>query len=192
MANKLIIGGLLAAAAAATTAAIAQPARQGRNGAARPAETRAQVIERARQMFGRLDRNRDGAITQDELAERGERGLRNRSAQADPAVRAQRTDRRFARMDVNRDGAITRAEFDQALARKPGQRGGERQARGGGAGMRGAMLRVADSNRDSRVTLQELTAAALQRFGRADLNRDGIVSPEERTQVRGQWGNRRG
>ena len=72
MAFKPMLGGLLAAAA--TTAAIAQPAPpagQGWNRAARPAETRAQVIQRTQQMFGRLDRNRDGAITQDELAARG-------------------------------------------------------------------------------------------------------------------------
>jgi Ca2+-binding EF-hand superfamily protein len=192
MSFKLLTAGLLAAAA--TTAAMAQPvppAGQGSNRVARPAETRAQVVQRTQQMFGRLDRNRDGAITQDELAARGgrgERSLRNRAAQADPAARA---DRRFARMDLNRDGAITRAEFDQALEQRQARSGGERGQRGG-ARMRGAMLRVADSNGDKRVTLQELTAAALQRFDRLDLNRDGIVSPEERTQVRSQRLDRRG
>jgi Ca2+-binding EF-hand superfamily protein len=195
MTFKLMLGGLLAAAAA--TAAIAQPAPpagQDWSRAALPAETRAQVVQRTQQIFGRLDRNRDGAITQDELAARGgrgERGLRNRAAQADPAVRAQRADRRFARLDLNRDGAISHAEFDQSLERRQARSGGERGARGG-AGMRGAMLRVADSNRDSRVTLPELTAVALQRFDRLDLNRDGIVSPEERTQVRSQRLDRRG
>ena len=193
MSFKLMMGGLLVAAA--STAAIAQPApvaRQSWSKAPQARQTRAEVVQRTQQRFGRLDRNRDGAITQDELAARGERGVRDRTSQADPARRAQRADRMFARLDLNRDGAVTRAEFDQAHAGMAGRHGMDGRRAQAGARMRGAMLRVADSNRDSRVTLQELTAAALQRFDRLDLDRDGIVSPEERTQVREQQAARRG
>jgi hypothetical protein len=39
---------------------------------------------------------------------------------------------------------------------------------------------MADVNRDARVSLQEATIAAYQRFDLADLNRDGRLTREER------------
>jgi hypothetical protein len=55
------------------------------------------------------------------------------------------------------------------------------------------MLRAADANRDQRISLAEAEAAALQRFERLDLNRDGRVTREERQQARQQrQGSRRG
>ena len=42
----------------------------------------------------------------------------------------------------------------------------------------------ADVNRDSRVSLQEATEAAVRHFDMADLNRDGTLTHEERQQMR--------
>ena len=47
-----------------------------------------------------------------------------------------------------------------------------------------AMLRMVDANNDSRVSLQEATNAALQRFDRVDRNRDGSITRDERQQRR--------
>ena len=46
--------------------------------------------------------------------------------------------------------------------------------------MGGAMLRMADANRDGRVSLAEATTGALQHFDMMDSNRDGRITPEER------------
>jgi hypothetical protein len=46
------------------------------------------------------------------------------------------------------------------------------------------MLEAADVNRDGRLSLQEMTNAALRRFDRADANRDGKLTPDERMQMR--------
>ncbi|UUR07529.1 EF-hand domain-containing protein [Sphingomonas glaciei] len=186
--TKILLGAglLLAATAAGAQAAplAAQPsARDG-------IQTRAEVVQRARTMFARVDTNRDGFITQAERqAVRGQMRQRMTRA-ADPARRAEM----FARLDTNRDNMISRDEWTRAEALR-GQRGAEGR-RGGMGGQRmamrgrmgGAMLRMADTNRDQRISLAEAETAALQRFDRVDLNRDGRVTREERQQARQQRG----
>jgi Ca2+-binding EF-hand superfamily protein len=51
-------------------------------------------------------------------------------------------------------------------------------------GFGGGMFELADANRDGRVSLQEATAAAYQRFDMADVDRDGRLTREERMQRR--------
>ena len=46
--------------------------------------------------------------------------------------------------------------------------------------MGAAMLKMADANRDGRVSLAEATAGALRHFDMMDGNRDGRLTPEER------------
>lgn len=180
----------LLASAAATAQVAAPPAP--RDGV----QTRAEAVQRVQTMFARADADRDGFITQaDAQARRGagagvraERGQRGQRA-ADPARRAQA----FERLDANRDNMISRDEWARAEAlrgQKMAQRQavrGQRMAMRGGAMRGGAMLRMADANNDSRVSLQEATNAALQRFDRVDQNRDGSVTRDERQQGRRQW-----
>jgi Ca2+-binding EF-hand superfamily protein len=195
--KKMILGaGMLLAA----TAAGAQVAPYAARGQGDGVQTRAEVVERARGMFARIDADRDGFITQAEgQALRGQlqnrRGGQRMARAADPARRGQL----FERLDANRDNVISRDEWARAEALR-----GERPANGQRAGLReqrmamrgrlgGAMLRAADANRDQRISLAEAEAAALQRFERLDLNRDGRVTREERQQARQQrQGSRRG
>lgn len=193
--KKIVFGaGLLLAATAAgaqlaPTAAPPPP----RGPMAAPVQTRGEAVERARAMFARADVNRDGFITQDERqAMRGAMGQRMKAQrmarQADPARRAQM----FDRLDTNRDNVISRDEWARAEAmrgerRAEGRRGamrGDRMAMRGRMG--GAMLRAADADRDGRISLAEAQTAAVQRFDRLDLNRDGRVTPDERMQARQQ------
>lgn len=192
--KKVLLGSclLLAATAAGAQLAPAAPVAP-RDGV----QTRAEVIERTRAMFARLDSNRDGAITQDEAqAARGQmrQRMQPQGQRMGPAGGAQM----FERLDTNRDNVISRDEWARAEAMR-----GERRAEGPRPGpmhqrmaMRGrmgggALLRMADANRDQRVTLAEAQAAAVQRFDRVDLNRDGRVTPDERQQARQQWRARR-
>ena len=212
MAYKLITGALLAAASTASLAQVAPspvPAPTPRWAGAQRAETRAEVVQRTQALFARLDRNRDGAITQDELAMAGDRrpgapGMMPPppppppppGGPAGPGAAGM-----FDRVDLNHDGVITRDEFAQAHARMaadhaapgpgPMARHGARADGREQRGMGGRMVMMADANRDGRITLQEMTAAALQRFDRMDLNHDGTVTPEERAQARAAWGQRR-
>ena len=98
----------------------------------------------------------------------------------------------FNRMDANRDGIISRDEFARGRqvrvervvinrGGQPGQPGMRAMRRGGGGGMLGAaLLRMADQNRDGRVTLAEANGAALRHFDMMDSNRDGRITPQER------------
>ena len=122
----------------------------------------------------------------------------------------------FDRLDANRDGMISREEFGRArevrqerrivINRAPNEVPGVPGVTGDHQGMRkmhrmggkggGRMMRMADLDRDGRVSLQEATTGALQRFDRIDANRDGRITPDERRQQREQRramrGNRAG
>jgi hypothetical protein len=53
----------------------------------------------------------------------------------------------------------------------------------GMGGMHRRMFESADANHDGRVSLQEMTDAALHHFDEADANHDGTLTPEERMQM---------
>jgi EF-hand domain pair/EF hand len=171
--NKLMIAGI--AALTLGIPAVAQMAPRG-DRAERMAQpvTRAELEARIKERFARNDRNRDGAITREEIRQvREER-------------QDERQDRLFALMDADKNGQISRGEFDTARERRMemrGKRGGEgkrhgwRQNRRGG-GMMGGMFAGAPA--DGRITLDDVLSRSLERFDRADANRDGTLTPEER------------
>lgn len=179
MKNSVLAGAGIAVLA--STAALAQAPQQRDRGDG--VQTRAELVQRVQTMFARLDANRDGFLTQGE----GQAALaQHRQRVADPARRQQQADRGFERLDTNNDGQISRAEFETRQARR-GMDGKARMGGGRGFGDLGArMFASADTDRDNRVSLQEATAVALQHFDRADLNRDGQVTREERRQLHQQ------
>lgn len=176
-------------------------------------ETRDAVAAHVRGMFGELDANRDGFVTRQEVDAahqkmaghfRGKlaKGLAMHSDLPKPDRGAI-----FDRLDTNKDGMISREEFmagrheirEQHVyvmgnGEAPVELGADR-ARGApgqphvkvmqmhGMGMHGKMFDTADANHDGKVSLKEMTAAALQHFDSADTNHDGKLSPEERMQM---------
>ncbi len=193
MARFLVAGLLLAAA----TPLLAQPAPMTPGAPMRVAKTmvRAELQTRVQTQFAKRDANRDGFLTAEEMTRRGGgmkmRRMGGQQATRDPNVA-------FDRLDANRDGSISRDEFARArevrsekrvAMRQNGQPGAMKQRRGmrgGGGMMGGAMLRMADANRDGRVSLAEATTGALRHFDMMDGNRDGRVTPEERAAGRAQ------
>ena len=174
-------------------------------------QTRAEVVAKAQKHFAMLDSNRDGAITAEEMqAIRGQRMGNRMARQGNDAMRdgpMANPGAMFDRLDGNHDGSISRDEFAKGrevrIERKIVMNGapdgtgrGEHRMmkmhRMGGGGMRGAMVKLADTNSDGRITLQEMTAAALQRFDLADTNRDGQVTREERQAMHQQMMQQRG
>lgn len=157
-----------AAAALLTIPAIAQDAAPGARPMRMLAETtRAQAEQSATAMFARMDVNKDGIV--------------------DAADRAARQQARFDRLDTNSDGQLSPAEFatraDRGERGQPGQRASRRGPRGGGM----QMGRLANG-----ATQADFVAGALAMFDRADTNKDGTVTREERRAARPQRGNRAG
>lgn len=186
---------LLTAAAAATLAlggtAIAQkapaaaaPAKQLKQ-AKQPA-TRAQVQARIAAMFTKLDTNKDGSVTKQEMAavesKRAEK-IEQRAEKFDPA-------KAFVRLDANKDGKISVAEADAVRPK------GAKAAAAKSAGFHGLFAR-ADINKDGTISKTEFDAMGLQlkarmekagdrqealgarMFDQSDANKDGKVTLAE-------------
>lgn len=195
--NKIVLIGV------AATALIATPtlAQQALGGFERgQGISRAEVQTRIRDMFMRVDTDRDGYVTKAEAqAFRGVEGGERRPARQD------RREERFAHLDANQDGEISRAEFfatrqrGEAVTRR-GLRAERRADRLERRGQRGGMFarlgerrfeRV-DADNDGRISLAEATQLRLQAFDRADANRDGRLTREERRSLRAGRQQRRG
>lgn len=79
-------------------------------------------------------------------------------------------ERLFTRLDANQDALLTGNEL--ALLANP------TVAAMGGSRLR-AMIAQSDANRDSRISLEEMTAGAQRMFSRMDANGDGRLSDTE-------------
>lgn len=212
---KMILLGAVALAAAVPAMAQMQPATPAPRAMppmapmAEQSQTRDQVAAKVREHFSKMDTNRDGFVTADEMkAMRGQHkqkmgamGGRHGDRMAHGAGVGRDPSAMFDRLDANRDGSISRDEFakghqmrmerkmvmkgtpgapgmdgDQGGMMKMHQMGGKM----GGGMMSGHMMKMADLNKDGRVSLQEATTSALQHFDMADTNRDGRITPDER------------
>jgi Ca2+-binding EF-hand superfamily protein len=170
-------------------------------------ETRAEVVAHVREMFAKLDINRDGFVTRDEaeaahkmMGGEMHRGMDRPMADGamPPLPPMPHMDRKamFDRLDTNHDGMISRQEFDaHAQIREERRvvmhRGPDGKLDMAGMGrmhamamrMHSRMFDMADANHDGKVSLQEMTDAALRHFDMADANHDGRITPEERMQM---------
>ena len=207
--NKFIIGGVAAAAIVAGGAALAQSAsapapvtqqvqvsKMHRMGM--KTITRDEVVSHIRDMFAKLDRNKDGFVTREEAEAAHQRmmGEMHEKMAKRMAGRGADAGAAFDRLDTNKDGSISRQEFEAGRQLREERRVVVMQEGGGPGMMRmhrigmgfggGRLFDMADANKDGRVSLQEATAAALQHFDRADLNHDGKLTPEERRQAHEQ------
>jgi len=174
------------------------------------AETRDDVIAHVHEMFSKLDRNKDGFVTREEAdamhqAMAGEMSEKFARHFADGGMPHADRGAMFDKLDKNKDGSISRQEFMSAKPDIHEQRvfvmrdgEGPVDIEGGPGkphvkimrmdmGMHGRMFESADANHDGKVSLQEMTNAALQHFDMADANHDGKLTPDERMQMHQHW-----
>jgi Ca2+-binding EF-hand superfamily protein len=119
---------------------------------------KADAAERRHALFARLDKNGDGKVTADEMAQ----------ARAD--MQARHVDRMFARLDADHDGKISRDEAMKGMDDRAELR----------RGRHGAMLAKLDKDGDGAISAAEFDAAGDARFYRMDRNGDGVITPDER------------
>ncbi|MFM9978421.1 MAG: EF-hand domain-containing protein [Sphingomonadaceae bacterium] len=131
------------------------------------AKGRAEVEARVKDRLIRMDTNRDGAVSRDEMRAYAETASKERRAAM------------FTAMDADNNGSVSRAEFDTHGDQRMAMRGqGKRERR---MAMY-AMKRFADA--DGRIVIADAVSKALARFDAADANKDGTLTPEERRAAR--------
>jgi Ca2+-binding EF-hand superfamily protein len=186
--KTLLIAGI---AALSTAPLIAQGMRghEGHGMMAPEPMTRTDVEARAKARFAEMDANKDGAVTQAEIASTRTEHMSKMQGEM------------FTKMDADKNGSISRAEFDAhhqnmmsgGMAPPPmaGHGGMKRKHMGHGEGGKGRMGRMedrmfgmADANKDGIVTEAEATQAALTRFDKVDTDRDGSINDAERKAAR--------
>ena len=142
--------------------------------------TKAEAMAAADAHFAMMDANDDGTLNDSDKA----------------AMLA----KRFAAIDTDKNGAISQAEFMAAHEMLGERRMSRREKRmehrkmskrheheGGRDGRMDIMAR-ADSNGDKAISQPEFRAAAEARFAKADTNKDGRITPDERKAGRkGRW-----
>ena len=207
----LLAGTVLAAcfAGAAVAQSDAKPVGEGAHHHMEAPKTRADVEARVKERFARLDVDKDGFITPDELRHHGMHPGgpgHEGAAGADHAGSKDRADRLFAMMDTDKNGQISRAEFDAFhAAHMHGDPEGGRDRfahwdgpRRGGMWMMHMrhemmarrMFEHEDADHGGKVSLAEAEKAALDRFDKVDTNHDGVISDAERQTAREQMAAR--
>lgn len=149
--------------------------------------SRADMIGKVQSHFAKMDADKDGFVTRQEIASR----MKQRHEKRAERIRERMPDRgaMFDRLDSNKDGSISRSEFMAAEGMMKAHRAGHHARHHAGhhrvmrhmrMGMiHGKMFEMADSDKDGRVSLQEATAMAASHFDKADANRDGTLSMDE-------------
>lgn len=170
--NKWIVG----TAVAGLIAIPAFAAMEGHHGMGhmKGPQTRAEVEAKVKEHFAEVDANKDGAISK---------------AEADAyhdKTQSERNTRMFEEIDADKNGQISRTEFD---AHHDGRGRGPHRGHGGHGGHGGPdrMFTEADSNGDGSVTFAEAQTKALAMFDKADADKNGTVTPEERRAAWMSW-----
>lgn len=168
--------------------------------------TLAAMQARVQAQFARTDANRDGFLTQEETQAQAANFPSGQQRLAKREQRQAKRAQRLARLDTNRDGTISQEERQARIAARVGnqaqrearqaqrlERRAQRQATRGTRGLRINDQRFArlDSDKDSRLSLAEVTARLVARFERLDANGDGAVTREERRSAPAQRQSRR-
>jgi len=138
--------------------------------AANPQAPAGQPAVDSAELFVKLDANKDGFVTADEVPE-GQKSL---------------FDRLVRNADTNGDKQLSKAEFAAGLKpddapRQPLAGGGPPGRRGGAApqGDAGQRFQRLDANKDGKISKDELPEPLQQNFARLDANSDGSLSTEE-------------
>lgn len=96
---------------------------------------------------------------------------------------------RFAQMDIDKDGKLTKADREaaQAARKEAGQSDGKKRRAGAKRG--GGMGQGMGGRMPSDMTEAEFEAQTMERFGRADMNSDGVIDAAEIETIRQMMGS---
>ena len=155
---------LMAAAMFALIPAAGLAQEAGEKEAPKPV-TRSELSAELDADYADMDGDKDGKVTPAEINTR-----LVKSAEAKIEVYRKEREAAFAKLDTNGDGTITKAEFEDK-AKLPTIK--EPDAK--------PFLDRFDTNKDGAISKDEFRAPTLANFDKTDKNKDGTVTPAERS-----------
>ena len=153
---------------AAASSASAQSAPPTAQSAETIPTTRAEVIKLLDARFARIDANADGGLTPAEL-----QTIEAQVIEAQKAEIASAVQRAFAKLDTNKDGRLSLEEYG-AAAPKIDARPAENAAE---------LVRLLDTDKNGKISGDEFKRRTLAGFDKLDTNKDGTVTPTERSKA---------
>ena len=130
--------------------------------------SRAEVVQKLDEEFNRADGNNDGFLSRDEINAASQKAAQQAQQNVDLKVQEE-----FKKLDADKNGQLSLTEFRAAA--KVSAKAAPDQA-----------LQRFDSNKDGRISLIEFKAQTLAGYDKADLNKDGKITPEEAAKLQGR------
>ncbi len=130
--------------------------------------TRAEVIKLLDARFAKIDANGDGGLAPAELQTIEAQVIAARKAELASAVQ-----RAFAKIDTNKDGRLSIEEYGAAAPKidaTPAENAAE-------------LVRLLDTDKNGKVSGDEFKRRTLAGFDKLDTNKDGTVTPTERSKA---------
>jgi len=130
--------------------------------------TRAEVIKLLDARFAKIDANADGGLTPAEL-----QTIEAQVIEAQKAEIASAVQRAFAKLDANKDGRLSLEEYGAAAPKidaKPAENAAE-------------LVRLLDTDKNGKISGDEFKRRTLAGFDKLDTNKDGTVTPTERSKA---------
>jgi Ca2+-binding EF-hand superfamily protein len=130
--------------------------------------TRADVIKMLDARFAKIDANSDGGLSSAELQTIEAQVIAVQKAEIASAVQ-----RAFAKLDTNKDGRLSLEEYGAAAPKidaKPAENAAE-------------LVRLLDTDKNGKISGDEFKRRTLTGFDQLDANKDGRVTPEERSKA---------
>lgn len=170
--NKFFLG-TAALALALPAAALAAQDHDAHGARAGKVVTLADHEAKVAEHFAKLDANKDGLVTQDEMKAMHEQRMEKRKEH-----RGERMAERRAKMEERMKSATPeeRAKFEERRAKRQEMRGERKEMRGE---RHAEMWAKADTNGDGALSLAEMQAQARERFTRMDKNGNGQIDADE-------------
>ena len=159
IAAPLIAATGVAAHAQAPAQTPAQPAQQ-------EVPTRAELVTKLDDGFNRVDTNNDGFLDRNEVGAAGAKAVEQAKENLEEKVQEE-----FKKLDADKNGQLSLAEFRAA-------------AKVNAKATPDVALQRLDSNKDGRISAAEFKAPTLATYDRADLNKDGKITPDEAAKVK--------